>query len=302
MPRTQLLYGNNISPNLLDYFREMPQVDCPVPGCSTVSPDGLSTSEAMKWMEMHTMYGHQSTPERMKSPEEKNPVHHKMRKAIINSDYTVMKSMIPGPPYEANLVGGVDARAAIHTATMCDNGTALNLLLNQDDININIQTSRGESPLVMASKNAKMEALEILLEDDRIDVELRDQDDKTAEDYFPSSATEIERNKASILFQRARARGQQTTKGSKLAILVGNKNYTNGMADLAGAWQDLEAVEEVLVQGGYVIHKIVDSEDILDDIGTVMTGIKADSVLHFQFLYAGIWQSSFGEHLKENAT
>ena len=149
---------------------------------------------------------------------------------------------------------------------------------------------------MMASKNIHMEALQILLDDDQINVELRDQADKTAEDYFPSSATAIDRNKATILFQRARARGLQETEGSKVAILVGNTTTRgflgNGIRvasrEAGRLLQDLEAVEEVLVQGGYIIHKIEDSKDILEDIRTVMKEIKAGSVLHFQFLYAGI--------------
>ena len=212
-----------------------------------------------------------------------------MRLAIQGKDYQKMTTLMNDAKYETNRKGrGGDERTALHTASSCNDKKAISLLMKQKDINPQILTSKNMSALMIAAADMKLEALEELLSDDRVEVDQRDLEDRTAEDHFPkgSAATELQRARAKLLFQNARDRGKEVSSSGKTAILIGNRSYQD-LEMLDGSWEDLEAMDVLLAASGYTIYKIHDSEDILEDIEKVMKQIKKSSITHLQLLYAG---------------
>ena len=198
-----------------------------------------------------------------------------------------MTSLLNNPKYETNRKGqSGDERTALHTASSYDDKKAISLLMQQKDPQI--LTSKNMSALMIAAANMKLEALEELLSDDRVDPNQRDMEDQTAEDIFEnsSSGTELQRAKARMLFQNARDRQKEVSSIGKVGILIGNKSYQD-FERLDGSWEDLEAMDVLLTSSGYTIYKIHDSQDILEDIGQVMKQIEESSMTHLQLLYAG---------------
>ena len=212
-----------------------------------------------------------------------------MRVAIQDEDYRKMSDLLSHAKYDINWRGqGGDRRTALHTASSCDDKKAISLLMQQKDIDPGILTSKNMSALMIAAANVKLEALEELLSNDRVDVKQRDPEDQTAEDHFKKSTigTELQRDKARLLFQKARDRGKEVSSVGKMAILIGNKNYQH-LSRLDGSWEDLGAMAALLTSSGYTIYEIHDSQDIIEDIGQVMKQIGYSTITHLQLLYAG---------------
>ena len=68
---------------------------------------------------------------------------------------------------------------------------------------------------------------------------------------------------------------------------MGNSIYRNRMSNLEGAKRDLEEASAILESAEYKVHKVENSENILDDIEAIMKEIPDDSISHLHFHYLG---------------
>ena len=87
-----------------------------------------------------------------------------MKEAITKEDSESVRSLTNNPTYEANRRGGSDQRTNLHTAVMIQSLIILTMLLGQNNIDPNILTSKGFSPLMLACECLRIDALKILLE------------------------------------------------------------------------------------------------------------------------------------------
>ena len=69
--------------------------------------------------------------------------------------------------------------------------------------------------------------------------------------------------------------------------MIGNSIYRNRMSNLEGAKRDLEEASAILESVDYKVHKVENSENILDDIEAIMKEIPDNSISHLHFHYLG---------------
>ena len=135
----------------------------------------------------------------------------------------------------------------------------------QTGINTNLRTTKGLTPFLYAASRGKMVSFEVLLNDSRVDTNLRDGEDQTALELIT------------------------------LAILIANSEYKENKRsndsvswdDLPGAKKDVTDMEARMKANGYKVEVIENSPDILLDIQEVMNTTPVSSVTHLQLLYVG---------------
>ena len=150
--------------------------------------------------------------------------------------------------------------------------------------------------MMLAAKNGKAEALEALLDDQRVDADECDEEDRMLEEIIKTSriiTTEFERNKTLSIIEKFRIRQRQPSEGGKVAIIIGNSIYKNGMSHLEGAKRDMDEVSAIMEKVHYKVHKVENSEDILADIETVMEGVPDSSITHLHLHYTGNEKHNF---------
>ena len=191
--------------------------------------------------------------------------------------------------YDVNMVDedGL-GRVALHTAVQRNDKVALRILLGLPGVDLNKRTSKGLTPALLAAEKGKAEALEVLLGDERVDAGACDKEDQTLEEIAKNLSSEFEQNKTRSVIERFRIRQKEPLEGGKVAIVIGNSTYKNGMSHLEGAKRDLDEVSAIMENVQYKVHKVENSEDILSDIEKVMEGIPDSSVTHLHMHYVGI--------------
>ena len=215
----------------------------------------------------------------------------KMRQAITKKQYKEMEAILKDHRYSPDAVGGKDGRSNLHTAAQRDDERAINLLLGQRHVDPNIETQDGLTALMIASKNGKLEALEALLADMRVDPERTNHEDQNARDlFFTPDGSNVKRVKAMQLFQDRERKLAVVGKESKLAIIIGNSHYRKetGLDDLEGAGKDVTEMKALLETSNYTVFTFKDSENLIRDIFSVMEKIPAGSIKYLQFFYAGM--------------
>ena len=214
----------------------------------------------------------------------------KMRRAICSADHRAMRAIVKNPRYDANETGGPDHRTGLHTAVQCNDTEAIAILMTMKTIDCNKMTSDGTTPLMLASLEVQIEAMEKLLNEPRVDVQARNHKDKTAENLFPKGiATQVEKAKSRILFEVAAQRAKGATPRERnVAILVAICNYEeiSGMARLPGTKEDQEEMRKFL-KPYYTVYCINDAKDILAEVEDVMKTLPEGSVDNLQFLFSG---------------
>ena len=213
----------------------------------------------------------------------------KMRRAIQEVDYNVIRTIVQSKRFEINRTGGTDDRTGLHTAVTCDDPEAIDILMSVEDIDPNKKTSEGFTPLMLASKEVRMPALEKLLEYHTINIKARNHQDLKAEDLFPRDATHLQKTKCKILFQLAADRGKGATpKERNVAILIAICNYeeSSGMSKLPGTKRDQEEMR-IFLEPYYTVYCISDAKDILNEVEGVMETLPEGSVDNVQFLFSG---------------
>ena len=211
-----------------------------------------------------------------------------MQEAIQAKDYDRMRGIIADPNYDLDGVGASDKRTALHTAVYEDDAESLGILLKQTKINVNVTTTEGLTPFLYAASIGKWVSFEVLLNDSRVDIDLRDGKNLTALELITVLGEEIQVNKAKELLAK---RKEDTT---KLAILIVNSEYKRYKDCHQGIWDDLPGAKKDVTDmkarmevNGYKVKVIENSPDILQDIKEEMNMTPVSSVSHLQLLYVG---------------
>ena len=218
-------------------------------------------------------------------------LYEKMRIAIQKRDHASMWSISGDKNYDVNKDDGDGyGRVALHTAAQKNDQEALRILLSLPGIDPNKRTNQGLTPVLLAADRGKAEALEVLLDDHRVDTEACDKEDQSLEEIVNTSrniTTDFERNKTRSILEQFRRRQNQPSEGGKVAIVIGNSLYKNDMSNLEGAKRDLDEVSAILERVKYKAYKVENSEDILEDIEKIMERIPGSSITHLHFHYLG---------------
>ena len=78
--------------------------------------------------------------------------------------------------------------------------------------------------------------------------------------------TDFERNKTLSIIEKFRIRQRQPSEGGKVAIIIGNSIYKNGMSHLEGAKRDLDEVSAIMEKVQYKVHKVADFPAVFSHI------------------------------------
>ena len=182
-------------------------------------------------------------------------------------------------------------RVGLHTAAQRNDQEAVRILLSLPGVDPNKRTSKqGLTPALLAADRGKAEALEVLLDDDRVDADACDREDQSLEEVVNTSrniTTDFERNKTRSVVEQFRRRQNQPSEGGKVAIVIGNSLYKNDMSNLEGAKRDLDYISAILERVKYTVYKVENSENILNDIEEIMRGIPDSSITHLHLHYLG---------------
>ena len=222
--------------------------------------------------------------------EKQEQLYEKLNTAIIEEQYSSMRDILQEPCYKPDEVGGEDAQTSLHVAVQCEHVEAIDILLEQVNVDCNVPDSDGLSPVMLAASELKIDALERLLEDPRVNIKLRTKKNKNALDLLPAHALPFQRKRAMNLFQAAKTRSSEETQRRRVAIVITNSEYeeSSGYKSLPGAKQDLEKLTAFL-EKTYHIVTIVNAQEIEAKVREVMEGLP-DSCLpvtHFQLVCSG---------------
>ena len=218
-------------------------------------------------------------------------LYQKMRKAIQKGNYDLMWEISEDKNYDVNK-NDEDGfgRVALHTAVQRNDQEALRILLSLQGVDPNKCTTKGLTPALLAADGGKAEALEVLLDDHRVEPDACDKEDRSLEEIVNTSrniTNDLVRNKTKSVVEQFHRRQEQPSEGGKIAIVIGNSIYKNGMSHLEGAKRDLYEASAILESLKYKVYKVENSEDILEDIEKIMEGIPGSSITHLHFHYLG---------------
>ena len=144
-----------------------------------------------------------------------------MREAIERNDHQSMSKIIRDRDYQPNYMGeGEDRMTALHTATLKEDPEALSILLQLEKIDPNVKLSNGFTPLLLAAARGRMISFEILIGDERVDVDARDNENKTATDLVNAHGKLIMAKRAKELLARRSSNSQD--EAGKQAIVTSN--------------------------------------------------------------------------------
>ena len=218
-------------------------------------------------------------------------LYEKMRIAIQRGNHALMREISEDTDYDVNRVDKEgQGRVALHTAAQRNDQEAVRILLSLPGVEPNMPTKTGLTPVMWAAKNGKAEALESLLDDERVDGDKCDEEDQSLEEMIntsPRITDDFKRNKTRSVVEQFRRRQNQPSEGGKVAIVIGNSIYKNDMSDLEGAKRDLDDTSAILERVKYKVHKVENSENILDDIEEIMKKIPDSSITHLHLHYLG---------------
>ena len=65
--------------------------------------------------------------------------------------------------YKANFLSDLNHRTALHFATANDQPNIVKKLLSHPDIDVNVRSKKGLTPVMEATKNSKLKSLEVML-------------------------------------------------------------------------------------------------------------------------------------------
>ena len=218
-----------------------------------------------------------------------------MRAHLYNDMQEAIQAKDYDPNYDLDGVGASDKRTALHTAVYEDDAESLGILLEQTKINVNVTTTEGLTPFLYAASIGKWVSFEVLLNDSRVDIDLRDGKNLTALELITVLGEEIQVNKAKELLAKRKETPLVQKDTIKLAILIANSEYKENKRskdsvswdDLPGAKKDVTDMEARMKANGYKVKVIENSPDILLDIQEVMNTTPVSSVTHLQLLYVG---------------
>ena len=230
---------------------------------------------------------------RLREQEEQEQLYKRLNTAILNEQYSDMRDILQQPGYAPDGVGGEDERSALHVATQVEDMEALDILLQQDNVDCNVPDSEGLTPAMLAAREIKIDSLVKLLEDPRVNVKARTERDQNCYDLLPVHAVASERQRVRTAFEAAKNRTSEAAKkrnseASRVAIVIANSDYVPGYDSLPGVKEDLEKLT-VFLEKSYRIITIENAEDIEAKVREEMEGLP-DSwlpVTHFQLVYLG---------------
>ena len=125
-----------------------------------------------------------------------------MREAIERNDHQSMSKIIRDRDYQPNYTEGEEKMTALHTATLKEDPEALSILLQLEKIDPNAKLSNGFTPLLLAAARGRMISFEILIGDQRVDVDATDNEDQTATDLVKAHGKLIMEKRAKELLAR----------------------------------------------------------------------------------------------------
>ena len=153
--------------------------------------------------------------------------------------------------------------------------------------------------------------VQILLEDDRVNLDIQDEDGNTLENILSHRLAPHQIATAKKLFRDARARRDGMLIRNKAVVFVINIDYSHDYTSLEGPMHDLEIAKKVFQAKGYSVHVIKNSDDIVED---VLSKMEAENMKEttdiFQLVYSGHGihkisaekGNSRGAHITKNET
>merc|ERR1711971_889464 len=135
-----------------------------------------------------------------------------MRDAIERNDHQSMSKIIRDQDYQPNNMGegeGKEKMTALHMATLKEDPEALSILLQLEKIDPNAKLPNGFTPLLLAAARGRMISFEILIGDERVDVDARDNENHTATDLVKAHGKMIMAKRAKELLARRSCSSQE---------------------------------------------------------------------------------------------
>ena len=124
-----------------------------------------------------------------------------LRRAIRYNHPQVWKYLLSQEDIQVNIVNE-SGQTALHTACRFNISEAVSDLLEHSDILLNKKSELGSSPIMVAVKYGRREALEILVTDDRVDLETVDTQERTIEQVVGVATNTLKDDDKSFILER----------------------------------------------------------------------------------------------------
>ena len=159
----------------------------------------------------------------------------------------------------------------LHVATKRDNAEAIFTLLQCPGIDPNLKNKHGHAPLFDSVIYVKTRALQALLTSEKLD----------SKNYMRS------------LIRKRRNAGQGTDTSGRHAIIIANSDYTcEYWEPLDGPMKDRDLLQQMFQDNYYIVHEIIDTENVLVSVRSVMNELDRSTVRLMHLVYTGRFHSS----------
>jgi len=220
-----------------------------------------------------------------------------LREATMGRNLRGVEALMESSSLLVNLADE-NKHTPLHIATGTDQPEIVRKLLSHKDIDVNPRSCKDLTPILMATRNGKIRALEVLLEDSRVDLDIFDPDGRTIEGLLGEGIkTPLDPGRIAIahrLFKEARFRQglkDGTLLRKKAVVFLINCRYSeeSGITSLVGPAKDLDIAKQMFEAKGYKIHTLEDEANIEESINTLIDENEADfkELDVLQFIYSG---------------
>ena len=178
----------------------------------------------------------------------------------------------------------------LHVATMRNKKEAILVLLQCPDIDPNVKNKHGYSPLFESVINLKTMALQGLLTSEKLNLEEEDSNYKSIDDYVTAAnAGEDTKNYMRDMIRRRRNAVKGADTSGRHAIVIANANYTpeSNWEPLDGPMTDRDLLLQMFKENHYIVHDIIDTEDVLVSVREVMEKLDRSTVKLMHLAYSG---------------
>lgn len=217
-----------------------------------------------------------------------------LAKMIKRGDMDSFRAQVERSDFDVNTQDHNDL-TVLHVATKMDNPEAVGILLQIKSIDANLKNNKGYNPLMESCVNARIKALQVLLNHDKVDIDELDSSYNTIEDLVDQSKFgAASKSKMKETIHKRRAKNESADDSERQAIVIINSGYVPNTDPTEVQWDPLEGpikdgklLKKMFEDNHYKVHEILDTEDVLKSVKEVMATIDRSTLKMMHVVYSG---------------
>ena len=212
-----------------------------------------------------------------------------LAKMIKRGDMDSFRAQVERSDFDVNTQDHNDL-TVLHVATKMDNPEAVGILLQIKSIDANLKNNKGYNPLMESCVNARIKALQVLLNHDKVDIDDLDSSYNTIEDLVDLSKVGLATKTMMKRKIEKRRKGNECADVSgRHAIVITNSAYSQDSTwdRLDGPIKDRQLLKKMFEANHYKVHEVTDTEDVQRSVEEVMKNIDRSTLKMMHVFYSG---------------